>query len=150
MPVIMSDQSGPAPDYPYITYTVTSPYLPNGGPNYSTAVEDGNMVERFERHIDLVISFTALSGDPDEAMAYAMLMIEYYQNRASYELREVGVVVVSVSNVQNRDNLLTIDYERRCGIDVRFRVIDSASQGIDPIDSADIVPIDTAIFTIRT
>jgi hypothetical protein len=70
-----------------------------------------------------VFSFTVHSRDADDAYQRCYALIEHFDFRARNALRDAGVVVVGVSGVQNRDVFLTIEYERRVGCDVRFRIV---------------------------
>ena len=53
-----------------------------------------------------------------------MKAIQYFRNDGVLALKDKGSVIVEISNVQARDNFITIDYDRRYGFDVRIRLAD--------------------------
>ena len=138
MPVILSDQTGERPAFPFVSYTVTSPYLPLGGPIKTILTADGMPYELTTYQIEIVFSFTAHDAAADGAITTALKMVDYYQRTAQTELASAGIVIVNVSDVQNRDQILVMEYERRSGLDVRFRVIDQTIGPAEIIETADI------------
>lgn len=124
-PVIRADGDGDVPEYPYVAYSITSPYIDSYGHDAERwfNVPNGIGVERI-KHIENVFSFSAYAEDEDDAQGLCLAIIEYFMREARDDLRDAGIVVVSVSGVQNRSVLLVEHYERRWGVDVRFRVID--------------------------
>lgn len=134
----MGDQTGDMPEYPFVTYKLISPYLETGGGNDGVAAaHDGVLLTR-EKSIEQVFSFTAHDLDADVAYQTCFNTIDYFDFVGRDPLREEGIVVVGFSNVQNRDTFLTIDYERRVGVDVRIRVLDQSQMQYDSIDKAEI------------
>lgn len=139
IPVILGDQTGKLPPYPFVTYKMTSPYLETSqhGTEGVEDTEDGIKRTR-KKHVEVVFSFTAHSKNSDEAYQKCYEIVEYFDFAGRDSLRESGIVVVGLSNVQSRDVFLTIDYERRVGLDVRFRVIDRSEMLDDYIETAEI------------
>lgn len=138
IPVIMGDQTGKMPPYPFVTYKMTSPYLaPVHGAEGVVNVE-GGIRRTQEKQVEVVFSFTVHSKDPDEAYRRCYALIEHFDFAGRDALRDVGIVVVNVTNVQNRDVFLTIEYERRVGCDVRFRVLNRSELIPDP-DAGDFI-----------
>ena len=144
IPVILSDQTGQIPPYPFVTYKMTSPYLETSvhGAESVRDAPDGIKVLQ-EKVVEVVFSFTVHSKDADEAYQLCYALVEYFDFAGRDALRDAGITVVGISNVQNRDVFLTIEYERRVGCDVRFRVVNrsemtpTAEVG-DYIETADI------------
>ncbi|TMV49363.1 hypothetical protein FE783_12670 [Paenibacillus mesophilus] len=124
-PVIRADGDGDVPDYPYVAYSITSPYIDSYGHDAERwfNVPGGIGVELI-KHIECALSFSCYAEDEDAAQALCLRIIEHFSREARDDLRETGIVVVGVSGVQNRSVLLVEHYERRWGVDVRFRVID--------------------------
>ncbi|MDF2657765.1 MAG: hypothetical protein K0Q94_556 [Paenibacillus sp.] len=141
-PVIRSDSDGDVPEYPYVAYSITSPYIDSYGHDAERwfNVPGGIGVERI-KHIECAFSFSAYAEDEDDAQTLCLKIIEHFMREARDDLRDAGVVVVNISGVQNRSVLLVEHYERRWGVDVRFRVVDR-SENIDAtggyIESAEI------------
>jgi len=139
IPVILSDQTGQMPSYPFVTYKMTSPYLETSvhGAESVRDAPDGIKVTQ-EKVVEVVFSFTVHSKDADEAYQLCYALIEHFDFAGRDALRDVGIVVVNVTNVQNRDVFLTIEYERRVGCDVRFRVLNRSELIPDP-DAGDFI-----------
>ena len=124
MLVIQSSTIGDMPKYPFITYTVTSPYLRLGQNEEYTEEVNNTYQNRHVLHYERVFSFTIVSKDEDEAMDLCVKAIRYFSNDGVLELKDKNIVIVEISNVQARDNFITIDYDHRYGFDVRIRLAD--------------------------
>lgn len=117
-PVIRSNQNTEPPDYPYISYTITTLGKQNNG-TYCVA-EDGT------RYKDLLQtwSITALSDDASESVTIALKAKEWFSLVGNTHLSDNGVIVAETTDITNRDNLITTEYEYRNGFDVVFRLTD--------------------------
>lgn len=133
--VVRQNQVAPIPPYPYVSYTVTSPVLSRGG-TYSVA-SDGTRYKRLQQ----AWSFTVQSDDPDEALELGIRMYNFFALSGITLLADNGITVDSVGNVAARDNLLSIEYEHRCGMDVTFgllhQIADEGKDAQDPIETFD-------------
>ena len=133
LPVIMADQTGEIPPHPYVTYKMTSPYLETSvhGSESVEGTPDG--IKRTQiKHIEVVVSFTVHVKGEDDAYQRCYALIDHFDFSGRDALREAGVTVVGVTNAQNRDVFLTIEYERRVGCDVRFRVVNRSEFAPEP------------------
>ena len=122
--VIQSSTIGDMPKYPFITYTVTSPYLKVGFDEEYTEQVNSTYQNRHVLHYERVFSFTIVSKDEDVAMDLCVKAIRYFSNDGVLELKDKNIVIVEITNVAARDNFITIDYDRRYGFDVRIRLAD--------------------------
>ena len=122
--VIQSSTIGDMPKYPFVTYTVTSPYLRLGQNEEYTEEVNNTYQNRHVLHYERVFSFTIVSKDEDEAMDLCVKAIRYFSNDGVLELKDKNIVIVEITNVAARDNFITIDYDRRYGFDVRIRLAD--------------------------
>lgn len=115
-PVIRSNQNAEPPSYPYVSYTLLTP----GGENKGTYGEydDGTVAKDFTA----VMSFTALSNDSTESVELAVGAREWLDYAGSVHLDDNDVIVQSVGNVTNRDNILSVGFEYRNGFDAVFSV----------------------------
>lgn len=114
--VVRQNQVAKAPPYPFVSYTVTAPVLEKQG-TYCEA-EDGSLYMDATQNW----SFTVQSDDADEAMALALRVFAYFTAVGLTALADKNITVRRVSGVTTRDNLLTIQYEHRNGLDVTFGV----------------------------
>ena len=138
-PVIMANQAIPAPPYPYLSYTVTSPVVSDTA-HYSVAT-DGTRFKSLEQ----IWSFTVQSDDDTEAMNIALLAYDWFALTGNTYLSDNDIIALRVGNVTNRDNLLTIEYEYRRGFDVNFSLLHTLEKAdcetAGYIEDADITPI---------
>lgn len=114
--IVKSNQIHKKPPYPYVSFTITTPVHAEGG-TYCEA-EDGT------RYRDLLQtwSVTVQSEKDNEANELAMKAFDWFQVQGNFDLQDNGIVVADVSDITNRDNLISIEYEYRYGFDVTFRM----------------------------
>ena len=115
--VVRQNQVEKIPAYPYVSYTVTTPVSEHGG-TYSEA-EDGTLYMTALQ----TWSFTVQSDDQDEALNLAMKMYNFFTAVGVVLLSDHGITVRRVRDVTTRDNLLSIQYEYRNGLDVTFGLL---------------------------
>ena len=120
IPVIRANQTAKAPAHPYATYNVTTPAQDNNG-TYQQH-EDG--IDRLL--VRTAWSITVLAKDWDESVELATKAREWFTHTGRAWLADHGITVQSATAVDNRDNLLTVEYERKNGFDVFFYVYDEA------------------------
>ena len=117
--VVRANQTGPVPPYPYIAYTITTPLQSRLG-TFSVASDE----TRF-REVTQTWSFTVQSDDADESLNVALKAWDWFAIVSNVYLGDKGIVVQQVGNVNNRDNLITIEYEYRNGFDVTLNLINA-------------------------
>lgn len=117
-PVIRSNQNAEPPDYPYISYTIITPEKSTGG-TYCIS-EDGTRYKDATQ----TWSITALSDNSSESVSIALKVKEWFSLVGNIYLSDNGVIVENTTDVTNRDNLLTTEYEYRNGFDVVLRLTD--------------------------
>ena len=144
-PVIRSNQNTEPPDYPYISYTITTLEKSTGG-TYCIA-KDGTRYKDVAQYW----SITALSDNSSESVTIALKAKEYFSLVGNVHLSDNGVVVKETTDITNRDNLITTEYEYRNGFDVVLRLTDvidaeTANGGAGYIET---VEIDNETITRR-
>lgn len=123
--VVRQNQIAQIPPYPYVSYTVTTPLVAHNG-TYCEA-EDGTLYRDSEQ----IWSFTVQSDNADEAISLGMMMHDYFTAVGIVPLSDKNIAVRRVTNLTARDNLLTIQYEYRTGLDVTFGLI----YAIEPVNN---------------
>lgn len=111
---IVENGTGKQPEYPFCTFTITSPYLSlhQGIEEEDTLIED----------VDIIFSLTWISKSHYEAISLAQQTATYFKSRTGREtLADAGLVWVKNEGFGNRDTFITIDTERRHGFDLRLR-----------------------------
>lgn len=132
-PVVLSDQTVPESEYPYVTIQAVQPYIPRGGANiiYELVDSTGGFARdintRREEYAEATYSFSACSrnrddifGD-DEALELAEKSQGFFRHTGRYILQDAGISVIEIMNVQNRSGLVVDEIDRRYGFDVRVR-----------------------------
>lgn len=120
VPVIRGNQTAAAPPYPYVTYNVTT----IAGANNGTWQQHEDGIDRLQ--VKSIWSFSSLSDDWDDSVNNAVRAREWFMHSGRQWLSERGISVHSATEITNRDNVLTVDYERKNGFDVVFYVFDEA------------------------
>lgn len=123
-PVIMQNQAAPPPEYPYLSYTITT----LAGENKGTYGEYADGTQR--KSLTQIWSLSAQSDKESESVFYASKAREWFDNVGTTYLNDNGVIVQSVGSITNRDNLLTVGYEYKKGFDITF-VIEDVIDGAD-------------------
>ena len=112
--VVMANQTGKIPQYPYISYTIISPIDANAKGWCQNA--DGGLY----RQLTQVWSFTVQADTIDVADSVMQCCFEWFDALGYLYLSDNGIAVERILNIGNRDTMLTIEYEYRRGFDVRI------------------------------
>ena len=132
VPVTLSNQAEPEPDYPYIIYTPTAPYIPNGEMGDHVLQGEGEGLTDIRREQPTAtLSFTVCSMDretekgyihgDDEAQELADRAVGWFLHGGRDELSRTGAVVVDVLNVGDRSFIEIDEAARQYGFDVVLR-----------------------------
>lgn len=116
--VVFANQTAPIPSYPYVSYTIINPVLSD---NRGYCIDENS--NRYRETLQ-TWSFTVHSDDDVEAMNIAIRAYDWFMSVGNVYLSDNNIVVHRVSNVNNRDNLISIEYEHCNGFDVTFNLID--------------------------
>ena len=103
------------PAYPYISFSLINISTKKG--TYSVYEDVKAMPE------SLKYSFTVQSDDELEALMLAMKVKDFFEEAKRQELADNDIIVADVGGITPRDNLLTIEYEYRKGLDVTLSLV---------------------------
>lgn len=134
IPVIRSNQTAPAPPYPYLSYTITT--LMNDKNGTWGEYADGYNRKPFTQ----VWSITIQSDNSEQAMNLCIKARDWLDRVGKTYLNDNGVIVQSVGAINNRDNLITIEYEYRMGFDCTMwflNVLDSSTEENGQIETVE-------------
>lgn len=120
-----TNQNEKPPAYPYVSYTITTLASANKG-TYEEH-EDGTTRKLLKQ----TWSITAQSDKDSESVNLALKAREWLDYSGRVYLRSNGVVVQSVTDITNRDNVLTVEYEYKNGFDVVFYLFDETENNIN-------------------
>lgn len=113
--VVRQNQAAPIPKYPYCSYTITTPIMENAGTS-----NNDNVNQKYYKTYQQVWSFTFQSDNDSDALQLAVNAYNFFAEKGMLTLNDKGVIVVRLGNANNRDNLISIEYEHRYGFDVTF------------------------------
>lgn len=135
IPVVRGNQNAAPPDYPYLSYTVTTLESANNGT--WGEYEDGT--DRIP--VTQTWSITVQSDKDSESVTLASKAREFLCHIGTCYLNDNDVIVQSVTNITNRDSLITIEYEYRNGFDVSFWMMNEEKNPIEKIGTIEKVNI---------
>lgn len=133
IPVIRSSQTSAPPAYPYCSYTITNISDRNNGTwgEYDDGISRKPMVQTW--------SFTIQSDDNNEALNLTIKARDYFDLIGRDALAKQGFIVQTVGGVNNRDNLITIEYEYRHGFDVNFYMLNELKRDQEIVDDIELI-----------
>ncbi|MGG0666966.1 hypothetical protein ABE073_00295 [Lederbergia citrisecunda] len=132
--VIMADQAGKPPNYPYYTLKIVT-----AGQTIVQSAEKvvGDQVI-LSQVTELVVSVTSFSDKLDQSFDDAYKALEWFKGAGMYYLQDHNITIVKTYPLDNRDTFLSVDYERRHGFDVRLRVRTQTAPQVGYIEYVDL------------
>lgn len=139
--VVPTDTSADRPEYPFISYKITSPlssgktYSLIDKPIFSEPGKPADSIELIRREqAGFTMSVSAYSQNESEACDLAIKTANWFNFIGYLFLKEINVVVVNVSVIGDRTTQIVDSYEKRYGFDVRFRVARDIRTVIETIE----------------
>lgn len=139
--VVPTDDTNKKPNYPYISYKFITLRIPQGSYNlYTEQIPSTN--PDFEYDIEytreeqpkMVISVSTYSTNEIEAYQLALEAEAWFEFKGYMYLKENGIIVTNITNIQDRTSLIVDSYERRQGFDVTIRVKDVQKIRVETIE----------------
>lgn len=119
---------GPQQSYPFFTFDIVDPHI-------KLPFTDNIDFEQFE----MTIQFDAHSQNIYEATNLASQLSKMFGIQSVGLLAEQnGFYIIETEDVQNTDNVISIQVERRSGFVVRLRICDSFQDDIQTIDDVNL------------
>lgn len=131
VPVIRGSQNAPVKAKSYLTYTITT----IAGKNDGTWQKHADGIDRLM--VKSIWSFTSISDDWETSVNNAIKARDWITHVGRAALSVQGITVQSATQINNRDNVLTVEYERKNGFDVVFYVFDTVENPTGIIESVD-------------
>ena len=119
---IEANQTSYKPDYPFYTVLFAVPlqeFAPHTGV-YKYG-EGSNYHRKGQEKMTLSVS--SFSDDSADALQNAYYAAEWFAWQGYNYLKENGIIVVRLEQIENRDVLKEDEYERRYGFDVHLRIV---------------------------
>lgn len=131
VPVIRGNQNAPAKAKHYLTYNITT----LAGKNDGTWQKHADGVDRLL--VKSIWSFTSISDSWETSVNNAVKAREWITHVGRAALSALGITVQSATDINNRDNVLSVEYERKNGFDVVFYVYDAVENPTGIIETVD-------------
>ena len=139
--MVPADTASRRPEYPYVSYKVTSSLdsntfalvdeiVPSVFPGFEYDVE----VSRQEQ-AQFTLSVNTYSMNDSEAHGLAFKVADWFRFTGYFFLVDINVVVVGVTSISDRTQQLVDDYERRYGFDVRCRAARAVKKRVETIEA---------------
>lgn len=143
-PLNQTDSVEARPELPFASYKVLVPRIVQNGPEsgHTLHIEtDTEVIEQKITDVEATFSFNFYGRTDLEAMELAAKAEEYLDFVGEDVLAFRGLVVVEITNIQDRTLYLGDAYEYRVGFDVRFRVQEIKERTSPLIEEAEIEQI---------
>ncbi len=125
--LVPSNTTKKMPPYPYVSYSVINIGTRKGTYSVHTGTKtvEGKEIPTsvLSMPTNAKYSFTVQSDDDTEALMIAMQIKDFFEETKRQELTDNGIIVAEVGGITPRDNMLTIEYEYRKGLDVTIRLL---------------------------
>ncbi|MFJ7891299.1 LIC_12616 family protein [Lysinibacillus xylanilyticus] len=136
--IIRADQPGDLPKLPYATYKVLGHRKGVGQEDISYRDEPNAHVEKRVEERNATISFNCYGTTHDNAYEIAEKLRKWFVRGGSFYLDEIDVVIIDVSEVDNRTTFLIDAYDEKWGFDVIIRYLDMDENEVDYFDKAEV------------
>lgn len=138
--LVQADQGNEIPELPHIVFKIIVPYAKGTGRPELRSEQTAQEYRRIQsEEYRLTFSFTAVTEDGDTATELAQSVHDWFDFYGYEELDMLGVVIVSLGDLGNRDSV--VDEEARRGFDVVLRATRELSKASSYIDKAEITTI---------
>lgn len=129
---VPSNTTKQMPAYPYISFTVINTEARKG--TYARETDETGAAVLYMPVLQKW-SFTVQSDNDAQALEIAMRIADFFAEARRVALEDNGIIVADVGAITPRDNLLTIEYEYRKGLDITLRlnnvIADPTTETID-------------------
>ena len=127
IPVIKANQNTEPPEYPYLTYNITTLESANAG----TWGEYSDGIDRIP--VTQTWSISLLSDKELESVELAIKARDFLQHSGTSYLNDNDVIVEGATSITSRDSFISIEYEYKNGFDVTFWMLAEETNPIEDI-----------------
>lgn len=134
--IIRSNTASPLPKYPFASYTIRT-LLQNQAGTWGEYDDGKDRIPASQ-----IWSITVQAKGNAESMDLTLKAYDFFCHAGRWILKDKNIVVSNVSEITNRDNLLTVGYEYKNGFDVTFGFMNEIESDIENtgyISEADIL-----------
>lgn len=125
--VVRSNITSKVPPYPYVSFTVTS--IQESGGTYADDYEKKWNLAR------ITYSWTVQSDDDAECWEKVQRLHDWFIGDGRLYLQDNGLAFSSLGDINQRDNVITIEYEYRKGFDTVFNLLNFVERDTETIET---------------
>lgn len=126
--IVDTDSNSSKPDYPYYSYKLISMDL---APKQTGAVDENVMT----LDSNYIISFNSYSDNLNVARESIIKLWELFKFTARHVLSLENIIVVNLTNIQDRTIYIVENFEYRFGFDVEIRKIKTIKRDVETIET---------------
>lgn len=140
VPVVPTDTTQKKPRYPFVSYKFTTLYRPDAtilirSPVASTdQIFDQDVEYTLKEQPQMVLSISTYSLDEVEAYSLALQVRAWFKLHGYRYLKELNIIVVDTTALQDRSILIVDNFEKRIGFDVILRTYSEEKARIESIE----------------
>ena len=127
---VKANQTGHVPPYPYASFSITS--IAESGGSYGRTE-----AEEFKPAV-ITMSWTVQADNDTLCWEKAQALADWFRVSGRAYLKDQGIAPLEVMDINQRDSLITIEYEFRKGFDVRFSAMNVLPSTGERIQTAEI------------
>lgn len=142
--VVPTDTNAPKPEYPFLSYKFTTIFRSDAKNKLYKTIP--SIYEQFEYDVgvtvaqqpQMILSISSYSLDDGESADLANQARKWFELEGRQYLKDNGIIVVDITNIQDRTIQIVDNFEVRFGFDVRIRVYDETKTRIESIEKVNI------------
>lgn len=146
LPVVPTDNVGKKPDYPYVSYKITTargkmegqPIIESELVASADPLFEFDIKETAITQPTFTLSFMAYAAAAFDASGLAQMALDTINHSLYYELQDINAVVVSIEAVGDRTIPIVDHYEYRYGFDAIIRITTEASRIVETMEEINI------------
>lgn len=140
VPVVPTDTTQKKPRYPFVSYKFTTLHRSDAAVMIRSPVASTD--SSFEQDVEytlkeqpqMVLSLSTYSLDEVEAYDLALQVRAWFRLYGYRYLKELNIIIVDTTALQDRSVLLVDNFEKRIGFDVILRTISEQKTRIESIE----------------
>lgn len=101
-------------------------------------ITEDNGIRTYRETVPMTVSFLCYSDDKNTSIRNALLTRDWFSSAGGQQLKDLDVVVVGFSSIENRDVQIDGQWERRVGFDMELRATNIYTEELITIEEANI------------
>lgn len=134
--IVDTDNNEKKPKYPFYSFKIlSSPLSPNQVGAMEVKAGEDIIEESLVMDSNMIISFNAYSDKVRDSHKFVLKAWEWFKFKGYHYLSDRDIVVVNLSNIQDRTITIVDKFEYRQGFDVELRVLHQIDRELETIET---------------